>query len=196
MKRLPFVFSTLVVLLAWTALFFTGRGPSESAGEAATTTPSAPDAFVMVSGTTGGDLPTPDPNLSPRDVVRLQLEALAQNDRPYADAGIETAFNFASPGHKQVTGTLDRFAEMVKNPIYRDLIGNQHVRYGQVEIEGDVARQAVVLVTEDAYRVGYVFVLSRQEGGAYDGCWLAESVIRFEIDDREAMLAPRPLMRT
>lgn len=133
------------------------------------------------------DLPAPDPTFSPADVVRLQLEALADNDRPYADAGIETAYNFASPSNRQVTGDFARFAEMVRNPIYRDLIGSRHVRYGRVNVEGDVARQAVVLVTEDAQRVGYIFMLVRQHDGEYADCWLAESVARFEVRDEEPL---------
>lgn len=37
----------------------------------------------------------PDPKYSPEDVVRFQIEALGQNDKPYENAGIEFAFRFA-----------------------------------------------------------------------------------------------------
>ena len=41
--------------------------------------------------------PVPSPELSPRDVVRIQLSALKHNDTPEPDAGIATVFRFASP---------------------------------------------------------------------------------------------------
>ena len=37
----------------------------------------------------------PQPKFTPDIVVRLQLDALANNDRPYQNAGIEIAFRFA-----------------------------------------------------------------------------------------------------
>ena len=43
----------------------------------------------------------PDPSLSPQDVVSIQIEALRNNDIPYADRGIEVTFNFASPANKR-----------------------------------------------------------------------------------------------
>ena len=38
---------------------------------------------------------TPQPKFTPEKVVRIQLDALANNDKPYQDAGIEIAFRFA-----------------------------------------------------------------------------------------------------
>ncbi len=60
----------------------------------------------------------PDPSLSPRDVVSIQIEALRNNDTPYENRGIEVTFNFASPANKRVTGLLERFKVMVRNPIF------------------------------------------------------------------------------
>ena len=57
----------------------------------------------------------PDPSLSPQDVVSIQIEALRNNDIPYADRGIEVTFNFTSPANKRVTGPLERFKEIVRN---------------------------------------------------------------------------------
>ena len=49
----------------------------------------------------------PDPALTPEQVVRIQLEALRNNDA--GDRGIAVAFRFASPGNRQNTGPLPRF---------------------------------------------------------------------------------------
>ncbi|MSV29914.1 MAG: hypothetical protein EXQ52_14390 [Bryobacterales bacterium] len=59
----------------------------------------------------------PGPALTPAEVVRTQITALRNNDKPRKDAGIATAFRFASPGNRAATGPLDRFILMVKGPL-------------------------------------------------------------------------------
>jgi hypothetical protein len=129
------------------------------------------------------DALTPHPGRAPGDVVRIQLNALAKNDNPYKDAGIETTFRFASPANKQATGPLSRFIRMLYNPLYSPMLDNQAASYGDLIVEGDRARQPVILMTADDQRVGYMFFLSKQKGGPFDQCWMTDSVIRFEVDN-------------
>nr|WP_244621442.1 DUF4864 domain-containing protein [Haloarcula marismortui] len=68
------------------------------------------------------DLPTPRETYSPGDAVSLQLDALETNDDPFENAGIMTAYNFASPANRRSTGPLDRFIAMVQSPQYRPMI--------------------------------------------------------------------------
>ena len=124
----------------------------------------------------------PDPSLSPQDVVSIQIEALLNNDTPYENRGIEVTFNFASPANKRMTGPLERFAAMVHNPIYAPMINHQTARYGKLLIEGEIASVDVILQSEDgAYVVGYRFRLSRQHGNQYEGSWMTDSVVPFEV---------------
>jgi hypothetical protein len=66
----------------------------------------------------------PSPNLSPVEVVRIQVEALEKNDVPHPNRGIEIAFRFASPENKRATGPLERFIQMVSSPAYRPLLNH------------------------------------------------------------------------
>ncbi|MEM8556868.1 MAG: DUF4864 domain-containing protein [Bacteroidota bacterium] len=129
--------------------------------------------------------PQPSPDLTPEEVIRLQVEALQQNDTPYPDAGIEAAFRFASPANKQATGPLRRFAEMVKGPVYGAMLGFERAEYGPIQVQGDRAVQRVTLVQPDGRRVSYVFGLTRQTEGAYDGCWMTDAVMRDTQPARE-----------
>ena len=122
--------------------------------------------------------PEPSPDLSPADVVRIQVEALQANDDPHPDAGIEAAFRFASPGNRAATGPLPRFARMVKGPVYGDMIDAARAEFGRVAVDGDRAAQRVTLFHDDGRRATYVFGLSVQEGGDCDGCWMTDSVVR------------------
>ena len=131
--------------------------------------------------------PQPSSDLAPQDVVRIQVEALGNNDDPYPDAGIEITFAFASPSNQQVTGPLERFITLVKNPTYRDMINHIGADYGPVEIIGERALQSVVLTTPDGRRVGYLFGLSLQRGNAFEGMWMTDSVVRFEVPDSDTV---------
>ena len=125
--------------------------------------------------------PRPTPDLSPEEVVSIQLEALRNNDSPIRDAGIATTFLFASPANRVATGPIDRFADLVKTSAYRAMINHRRVERGPMRVEGDDARQRVVVWSATGTRVAYMFALSRQHGGPYDGCWMTDGVTR--IDD-------------
>ena len=138
---------------------------------------------VLVAPGLAAHLPQtePDPSLSPRDVVSIQIEALQQNDTPYQDRGIEVTFNFASPTNKRVTGPLKRFTLMVHNPTYGPMIDRRSAKYENLKVEGDIARIDVILISDEGEYVGYRFILSRQHGNNYDGSWMTDAVMRFDI---------------
>jgi hypothetical protein len=116
----------------------------------------------------------PHPDLSPRDVVTAQLAAMQNNDEPAADHGIAQAYQFASPGNRAVTGPLERFVGLVKNPIYRPLLNHRRAELGMGFQHGDDAWQEVLIVDETGRRIVYEFGLSRI---AETGCWMTDSVM-------------------
>ena len=130
----------------------------------------------------------PSPLLGPGQVIGLQLAALRHNDEPNEDDGIRTAFRFASPGNREVTGPIGVFIELVKNPLYAPLIDHQKADRGPVSVEGDTAQQLVRVVGPDGEEAAYLFQLGRQRGGEYDRCWMTEGVMRVG----EPPAAPEP----
>jgi hypothetical protein len=123
----------------------------------------------------------PDPQLRPQDVVHLQMTALANKDDPYADAGIELAYRFASPANKTATGPLDRFIQLLKTPIYEPMLHHLEVEYMAADVMGSYAEQRVIVTTVDGRRAGYLFSLSRQGEGGYRDCWMTDSVVPFPV---------------
>jgi hypothetical protein len=126
------------------------------------------------------DLPKPHPDLEPDEVIRIILNALQHNDTPCADCGIETTFNFASPGNRAVTGPLPRFIEMVRNPMYAVLLNFASYTTDPISIEGDHAEQQIRIIDAAGNSAVFVWALSRQEGPAWKDCWMTDSVIRVE----------------
>ncbi len=123
----------------------------------------------------------PDPSLSPQDVVSIQIEALRNNDIPYENRGIEVTFNFASPANKRMTGPLERFKVLVRSPIYRPMINHRNAKYENIIVEVEWARIDVVLISKEGEYLGYRFILSRQHGNQYEGSWMTDAVIRYDV---------------
>lgn len=151
-----------------------------SRDETAAPAPSTRSATTSATTPASG---TPDPNLSPSDVVRVVVEALGHNDAPYPDAGIATTFNFASPENKKMTGPLERFTPIVKAPAYRPLLEYFKVEYGQAALRGDHAQVLVLLTDEDGQQNNFVFILSRQTEGELKGCWMTDGVLEIGVGD-------------
>ena len=125
----------------------------------------------------------PGPEYGPADVVRIQVQALANNDTPYRNAGIEVAFRFASPANKRFTGPLRRFIRLLYNPTYRPFLHHKIAHFGQVDIQGSEATQTVILTAANGRRVGYVFRLSRQRGAPCKACWMTDGVWRIDLQE-------------
>jgi len=130
------------------------------------------DANYPVEG-----LPTPDPSYDPERVVGIQLDGLATNDDPVTNAGIKTAYNFASPANRRRTGPLDRFVRMVEGPQYAPMIDHVEAVRGPLERDGREASQRVTLTGPRGETVTYEFGVSEHSGARFDGCWLTDRVL-------------------
>lgn len=133
-------------------------------------------AIVLTLTACDGKAQGPNPTLSPRDVVRIQMAALQHNDSPTPDHGITVAYRFASPQNRAYTGPLPQFATMIHNN-YGDMLNWIKADYAPIIRHGDQAFELVTLVTARHTKAEYVFVLSRQTDAPHKGCWLTDSVV-------------------
>lgn len=120
---------------------------------------------------------TPDPADGPAEAVACQLDALATNDEPFADAGILTAYNFASPANRRATGPRDRFVRMVHGPRYAPMIDHVEAVRGPVEETPSGVEQRVTVTGPNGRTVTYGFGLSEATTGPFAGCWLTDRVL-------------------
>lgn len=125
----------------------------------------------------------PSVKLTPVDVVNSQLKALQHNDAK--DSGIATAFKFASPANKALTGPLDHFVQLLKNPTYKPLLNYRSVEFGPVKIFEGVAHMRIMLIDAEGARAVYVFILSKQPDGPCRDCWMTDGVMRVEEKQEE-----------
>lgn len=124
----------------------------------------------------------PGLGLTPEQVVTTQLAGLARQAPDDPDtgpaSGLAAAWQLASPANKAATGPLPRFAAMLRNPLYGVLLGHRAAQLGPLECSGEAAAQEVVLLGADGSTAGFTWYLSRQRGGAHDGCWMTDGVGR------------------
>ena len=125
----------------------------------------------------------PSPNLTPQEVVEAQLAALRTNDEPSPDDGIRTAFRFASPENKRSTGPIERFIEMVKNPLYAPLLNHRTAHLSDTTQKDDLARIKVTLVGADGQESAFVWILARVNSEECAGCWMTATVMRVDAKD-------------
>lgn len=121
-------------------------------------------------------LPQPNPLLSPDDVVKIQLDALQNNDLMPNNEGIRFAFAYASPMNRQALGSLDDFIKLIKETVYRRMIGFERAELELMQIEGEMARQDVHLLKKNAC-FSYLFLLSRQHRDPFYGYWMTDAVL-------------------
>lgn len=121
-------------------------------------------------------LPEPNPNLTPREVVRLQLGALKSVDQPYKDAGFATVFRFTSPENRLQSGPLLRFSKMIREG-FGEMINHKSIKLSQTLQQDGAAIQPVELISLSGRSHRYVFILRRQAEGEYRGCWMTDSVV-------------------
>ena len=106
---------------------------------------------------------------------------MQQNDE--SDIGIEVTFRFASPANKKLTGPLNRFIRLVRNPSYRPLLNHINATFLNLTFEDNFAVQDVIITSSSGERIGYRFRLSIQKNRLYQGCWMTDSVIPFKVTE-------------
>jgi len=121
-------------------------------------------------------IPQPEVGLEPQDVVRIVINALANNDKPFADAGIATTFAFASPANKVNTGPLDKFTQMVKNDVYGIMVDHVESHFSKVVHDDNNAYQLVQLKGINGIEIVFAFRLSKQIDGEFEGMWMTDAV--------------------
>ena len=122
------------------------------------------------------DMLQPDPDLSPSEVVAIQLSALQANDTPGPDAGIAQTFAFAHPDNRRVTGPLPRFALMITGPRYGILLNHRAHEIREIASSADEATFAVIVTGRNGEVMGFRWAVARVAGGEHAGAWMTIAV--------------------
>lgn len=126
-------------------------------------------------------------DLSAEQVTLLQLEALQDNDIPYADHGIEKMYRFAGfdPfkrseyfGPTFDLGQFERFRRIFHHTSFRVLLNHTDRRIlSSLFVNEHCFKQRVCIVgARPGEEEIYEFTLAQRIGGNWDGYWLTQSL--------------------
>lgn len=129
-----------------------------------------------ISTSWAAELIEPNPELTPEEVVAIQLTALQTNNAETTDDGIEQTWIFAHPNNKRMTGPLPRFAEMVKGPLYNMLLNHRtHQIEETLRVDGQ-ASFTVTIVSKAGDAYACKWTVEQVAEGEEAGAWMTTAV--------------------
>jgi hypothetical protein len=126
---------------------------------------------------TKADLLFPNNSILPADVIKIQLNALMDNDSKFKDSGIEQTWNFAHPNNKKNTGPLPNFKMMIKGNSYKMLLNHlSHTITALGSSKKWAQFEVVILDKEKIYHKFNWQVEKFTMEGPLQDCWLTTVV--------------------
>ncbi len=135
--------------------------------------------FFPISLSINAEMIKPDPTISSKDVISIQLKALQINNSPFEDAGIEQTWEFAHPNNRKFTGPLNNFIRMIKNPSYSMMIDHIDHKIISVEEKETTSYYFVELTDVNGKKYGFEWTVEKvSEEGEFKDCWMTVGVSR------------------
>ena len=123
------------------------------------------------------ELLSPNSTISPKEVVKIQLSGLQQNDLKYKDSGIEQTWQFAHPNNKRVTGPLNNFKMMIKSDSYSMMINHLSHTITELGRSDKWAQFEVIILDKDKIYHKFNWQVEKYiSEGTLKDCWLTTMV--------------------
>ena len=123
------------------------------------------------------ELLSPNSTISPKEVVKIQLSGLQQNDLDYKDSGIEQTWQFAHPNNKRVTGPLNNFKMMIKSDSYSMMINHLSHIITELGSSDKWAQFEVIILDKDKIYHKFNWQVEKYIlDGSLKDCWLTTMV--------------------
>ena len=135
--------------------------------------------FFLISFNINAEMIKPDPTISAKEVISIQLKALQINNLPFEDAGIEQTWEFAHPNNRKFTGPLNNFIRMLKNPSYSMMI--DHLEHNIIPVDEKETNSYffVELTDVNGKKYGFEWTVEKvNESGKFKDCWMTSGVSR------------------
>ena len=109
--------------------------------------------FVLFLSFLNADSTAPNEKLLPYDVVKIQLEALKNNNKN--DDGIKVTWLFAHPENKKITGPYERFRIMIYGQQYRQLLNHDSHKINLIMNTPNAHMFKIEILTKDKQLLFY-----------------------------------------
>ena len=133
--------------------------------------------LLIFTSLSNAELLNPNRAITPKEVIKIQLEGLQKNDNKYLDSGIEQTWNFAHPNNKRVTGPLNNFKRMIKSPSYQMMIDHLSHTITKVDSNDKMAQFEVIILDKNKIYHKFNWQVEKYNlDGDLKDCWLTTMV--------------------
>ena len=131
---------------------------------------------VLSSKIMANTLIEPSPDLSPEQVVEIQLLGLKLSAGDPDRIEMEQVWRFAHPSNKAVTGPIRRFAGLFASPSYKPLLGHDDYEITMITQDENAAQMLVRITANDGQAYLYLWSVMRVAEGEDKGSFMTISV--------------------
>ena len=122
------------------------------------------------------DIVKPSENLTAYDVVKIQLTALKNNNKPRKNTGIKQTWVFAHPENKKYTGPYERFEKMLLGAQYNILLNHRSHKIKLVTNTLSTYIYNIELISKDKKMYFYEWHLEKSTIEKCNSCWFTTIV--------------------
>ena len=122
------------------------------------------------------DIVKPSENLTAYDVVKIQLTALKNNNKPKKNSGIKQTWIFAHPENKKYTGPYERFEKMLLGVQYNILLNHDSHKIKLVTNTLSTHIYNIELISKDKKMYFYEWHLEKNTIDGCNNCWFTTIV--------------------
>ena len=130
--------------------------------------------FVGFMVSAKAEMIKPAENLSAYDVIKIQLDALKNNDEN--DAGIKQTWLFAHPDNKKMTGPYSRFRIMLYDVHYRILLNHFSHKIDLIMNTDKKYVYGVKVLSEEKKQFYYLWHVEKGSAKDCNNCWFTSGV--------------------
>ena len=130
--------------------------------------------IILFNSKLSGEITSPNEKLLPYDVVKIQLEALKNNNK--SDEGIKQTWLFAHPNNKKITGPYERFRIMIYGAQYKSLLNHSSHKINLIMNTPNKHIFKIEILAKDKQLLFYEWHVQKASEENCNNCWFTSAV--------------------
>ena len=130
--------------------------------------------LILLNTSVYAELTEPNKKLEPYDVVKIQLEALKNNNKD--DNGIKQTWLFAHPDNKKITGPYERFRIMIYGQQYKFLLNHSSHKINLITNSPNKFIYRIEILSDKKQLFFYEWHVQKGSEENCKNCWFTSAV--------------------
>ena len=130
--------------------------------------------LIFFNNSVYAELTEPNKKLEPYEVVKIQLEALKNNNKD--DNGIKQTWLFAHPNNKKITGPYERFRIMIYGQQYKFLLNHSSHKINLILNSPNKFIYRIEILSDKKQLFFYEWHVQKGSDDNCKNCWFTTAV--------------------